>query len=671
MSAQAKAQERERAAAARKEEQLKKQQEQEAKKKQRQEEADKKKAQQEELRKQKEEKRKKEGLEKAAAEQAEKAKLAAEGGAQTSSFWPWSTQTGARDLEGANSVETKQSIWGWGSKPDDHKEQEAKPRVWGWGSKVQTDGQVAEAEQAQSKWGLHTLTGQSASSNDKATTYAPIAQHDKSTAKAEAVASKQKVQSFQAEWEDGGSERFHEFKSEFHVLPPLFKMPRLQFFPLGSQWKRAVDGPPSYMMPSCEQRLVVKSKKNKADAEDQADEAELAEEEQKRREKKSQPGCTRQYGLQLGLFFLWFGMAFYIKITYHKQYWRKINLLTCMLSQFIFTATWLKAMWKVSNILFVWLEGTEQHVEEGGEVVALFVRRMIFSRLFHLLIAEDDQVVHLLSVHGSKLYDEQAIDKCLGCMFVDHQGTLIRIAERAVDDERPEPPYIFRDNKGKGHEISQMTQWEPWHRPLRYAIDASSESVDEIVKANRWWNKFEKTLYHQQTVLNGYRGYLGPTCFDGRLKFIAFVGLGPPLCILGGFFGYRILMDTANPEVYLDSVLMCKHFMVVCCVCIVSNIVAIQANSFAFTYWVINKCMRVIEAGVNKELFYSGAEDVDSEDEDGDVEDIPLIWKKLRSQKNIMAIGQTVWSQFIENSTRKPYVLSQAQFYGIKRKFLG
>lgn len=431
---------------------------------------------------------------------------------------------------------------------------------------------------------------------------------------------------FESYWQDVGRERFRRMKNDFKNRPPQFQMPRLRFF--GRPWDmgkdRALNGPVPEDMPTTVKHQTLETKEEKA-----ARERQHALEQ---RALKDTSFC-RLYGFQVIAISMWVIGAAYIYHRFRMQFWRFLCWYTLIFFQVIFASNWIKSVMKLRNILFMWLHETMEHVEECGEVVIMNIRRQLFSRVYGMLICDEVQHLQLLKKHGRAAVAQYAPELFEHVEFTDDYGSNYKFMQ---DKEGGSACSI---DTGKTFKVPPDRQLG-----LTMCVDLDGKLVSDLMKEDDWFAKLEFRLLREGPLVPEYQEYLGSFIFGDGIRFAFVMAVFPVVSYVGCFLAYTRIQELYSTHVYLDSILMQKHFAVVLGMSLFAIVSSVLCRGFLFIYMALNLCMLVVECGVRGELLRHYPT-VGDEDNPHNVQDIAVLWRKATTEQNVKEIGEKLWDR--------------------------
>jgi len=266
-----------------------------------------------------------------------------------------------------------------------------------------------------------------------------------------------------------------------------------------------------------------------------------------------------------------------------------------------------------------------------GDVQCRHIREQILSRVFRLLLCsveDSKEIVNRVDWgHGDELpvswhvfpdswrlraeqatfpesrFDEDGNVETM-CTFFTERGELMRFVW--VRDWWDDSTTVVVDARvldvdGKTYELDEP-RLKPWTtRDLRYMVDADSQEIDELVRANPWWERLEFQIKREQSMLSGFRDYLGNGVFNEINLFKTFAVVTPATIILLFAMLYVWYYDMNEPAVFRDWQRMGPHLALVLGVGITTNIVGIWMQTAWAARCFVNFCMYALEKQVNRD----------------------------------------------------------------------
>eukprot|EP00397_Hematodinium_sp_SG-2012_P019270 GEMP01019791.1.p1 GENE.GEMP01019791.1~~GEMP01019791.1.p1 ORF type:complete len:499 (+),score=99.13 GEMP01019791.1:149-1645(+) len=313
---------------------------------------------------------------------------------------------------------------------------------------------------------------------------------------------------FESYWQDVGRERLRLMKKDFWWSPPPFRMPRLRLFRRPwdkKKWERARNGP----MP---EDMSTTEKKQNMETEVEKEQRERKHQLEQRALKET--NLCRLYGFQVVFCFLWALGAMYIYAHFRMQFWRFLCWFTFCFFQLIFANFWIKAVFQLRNIIFLWLRETMEHVEECGEVVIVNIRRQLFSRVFGMYVCDEAQQSRILK-------DQSAMTVYSPALFEDVEF---------VDDFGYNYRFIRDEKGGRACSVdSGRTSKVPPDRQLglEMCVDVDGKAVSQLMSEDVWFAKLEFRLKREGPLVPDYPVYLGSFVFGDEIRFAITMAIFP------------------------------------------------------------------------------------------------------------------------------------------------
>jgi len=449
-------------------------------------------------------------------------------------------------------------------------------------------------------------------------------------------------------------ERLDKMRLAFPLSPPQFYVPT----PMEYTWDYLYSGPEKWRLGQVRLRGATaqgaREKKASADPDRFEEDMEQNKCEEMMINREKAPTFARTYGCQLFLFCVVVIVCGYFYAENEggrrSSLEYKVFIAAYIWFVMIFSCTWSKAVYKIGDVLFMWLAQTYGNVMHSGDYIAILVRRQLFMRVLGFIHCDEknhnrlytrlnwDKLGSHLSVRHS-VFNENDIAEDLTVdahsWFLDADGCHQRFKwkielnkrqdgnKEGKDERNGAKCYIYQSGQHKTgnpdidiQKFGASKKFEPWTHTYRgvgtdpvpgkgiqWIRDMQSDDVSNMVKQHPWWEKFEFMLRAEQHKIIGFRVYLGSRFFDTNVRFKFWVTIIPVGWSVITMIRH-ILYVQSDPFIFCDVWQLMPHFIFCFAFGVVINLLALCGLYAKVAAKIVTICMQVLMFQIRKEWAY-------------------------------------------------------------------
>mmetsp|Transcript_64494 Transcript_64494/g.189116 ORF Transcript_64494/g.189116 Transcript_64494/m.189116 type:complete len:519 (-) Transcript_64494:23-1579(-) len=493
----------------------------------------------------------------------------------------------------------------------------------------------------------------------------------------------------------GAEERWEELKELCRVYPPLFTMPRATV----ADWNR-LDHVPDMHFAKKQKKAFnpLEAVSHYTPKWNDEEEVQATDEEDNRDAKicrqsmdqriaffQNKPWC-RKNGCQLVVVVV-VGSGLYHWYMEHQdaemtQLLFRIFIMEWAVMFMVLCCLWVKAVVQISHTVFVWLSGTYEWVDRSGEVIALQIRRHIFTLVFGLMhcTSEGGQITWVKKrnsghafhkLEGKKARFRQAqvnVDNTISteCLFLDDDGEIMKVVW--LQDYADKKPFCVPFLRHQGNGQLLKFDMSPWNtRDMEYVFDMCGPKVQAWVNSSELLTRLEFQLESEQCKLKGFREYLGPRVFNQQRRFILFASLVPLACILMVMLA-QVGLVWSHAEISCNTTRLVPHLGFATGFGIIAINIAFLGTTEVGAQWAVNFVMDLLEAQVRRDWYTIMG--VDTADDDfslwtkgkasGKEYTIQQLWEWSVDKKNLLPLAKTVMADIGSEKKRLERLYNRA-----------